>query len=227
MKRLWQLRKHLYRRSIIGIICLALAGGTVGGWQAYRATDPTRVEPIAVPVDVAFHNGDIILAGGVSLQSRLVRTLTDDNTYSHVGMLEVTPQGVYVIHAAPKGPGDGGMGEQVAKIPLSLFLAERGYVAVRVMRMVGPGEAAEQAGEQACAYALACAEREIGFDNDFDLIDHSRMYCSELIYMAYKEAGMAWPDTLVGSYDNMFVEGPGVTPGAFVGCSDLQTIWQY
>lgn len=56
-------------------------------------------------------------------------------TASHVGLIDAAPDGVYVLHAAPAGPGDGGVGDRVGRIPLSVFLSERGYVAARVLRL--------------------------------------------------------------------------------------------
>eukprot|EP00752_Nemacystus_decipiens_P014026 g12462.t1 len=180
-----------------------MIGGMVAGWSIHNATDPTRVEPIAVPNDIEFKSGDIIVAGGVSLQSRLVLALTEDNQYSHVGLIQATPLGLFVIHAAPNGAGDGGVGDKVARIPLSLFLAERGYVAVQVMRLKSQTAEAQELAQDACDFAMACAEQDVPFDSDYDLADDRTVYCSELIYLAYKQAGETWPDTLIGHYDNL------------------------
>lgn len=133
-----------WKKAIAAIACLTVISASYAGWSIHRATDTTLVKPIVLPGDLALQTGDIIVAGGVSLQSRIVLAMSDNNRYSHVGIIQVTPQGLFVIHAAPNGAGDGGVGNQVARIPLSLFLAERGYVAVQVMRLKAFTEDAKQ-----------------------------------------------------------------------------------
>lgn len=216
-----------WKKAIATAICLTVIGASVAGWSLHRATDTTRVDPIALPGDLELQSGDIIVAGGVSLQSRMVMHLTEGNHYSHVGMIQVTPQGLYVIHAAPTGAGDGGVGDQVARIPLSLFLAERGYVSVQVMRLKGQYAEAMQLAQDACDYAYACTEQAIPFDGAFDLAEHDTMYCSELIYLAYQHAGLDWPDTMVRSISTVLVDGPIILPDAFTQCDSLETIWQH
>lgn len=216
-----------WKKAIVVIFCLAVIGASYAGWSIRRATDTTLVEPIALPSDIAFQNGDIIVAGGVSLQSRMVMSLTDANRYSHVGMIQVTPQGLYVIHAAPTGAGDGGVGDKVARIPLSLFLADRGYVEVQVMRIKAQSAETMQLAQDACAYAHACVQQDIPFDNEFDLDEQDTMYCSELVYLAYQQAGLDWPDTMIRSVSTMLVNGPVILPDAFTRCEALETVWHH
>lgn len=211
---------------MVAALVLTACSASYAGWRVKQATDPTGIEPVAIPESIELRSGDIILAGGVSLQSRLVRSLTDGNRFSHIGILHPTPEGLFVIHAAPHGPGDGGLGERVAMIPLSLFLSERGYVAVQVMRLRDESARGLEAAADACERAVHYAELAVPFDHEFDLSDEQSIYCSELVYLAYKQAGQAWPDTLVGEYDNLIVQGPGITPGAFETCSDLMTVWK-
>lgn len=215
------------RRIIAAVLCLILAGAAFAGWRVHRATDTTRVDPIAIPHDVTFQSGDIIIAGGVSLQSRFVMSFTQGNHYSHVGMIEVTDQGPFVIHAAPTGAGDGGVGDKVARIPLDLFLAERGYVAVQVLRLKDDTTDAAQIARDACDYASTCVEQAIPFDAAFDLAESENMYCSELVYLAYMHAGHRWPDKLVQVVSTLIVDGPVILPDAFTQCDALKTVWKH
>ena len=216
-----------WKKALAALVCITIMSGGIAAWSIQRATDPTRVDPIAIPSDIDLRTGDIIVAGGVSLQSRLVMSLTEGNRFSHVGMIEVTPNGLFVIHAAPKGAGDGGVGDKVARIPLSLFLAERGYVAVQVMRIKANNAEAEQFAQDAAAYAMNCVEQAVPFDGDFDLGEHENMYCSEMIYLAYQQAGFDWPDAIVRSISTVLVDGPVILPDAFTRCDALETIWQH
>lgn len=215
-----------WKKAIAGIACLTVISASYAGWSIHRATDTTLVKPIVLPVDLTLQTGDIIVAGGVSLQSRIVLAMSDNNRYSHVGMIQVTPQGLFVIHAAPNGAGDGGVGDRVARIPLSLFLAERGYVAVQVMRLNAFTEDAKQLAQDACNYAYQCAKQAVPFDNDFDLDEQDRMYCSELVYLAYQHAGLDWPDTIIRRVSTALKKGPIIAPDAFTQCDAFETIWQ-
>lgn len=216
-----------WKKLLAAALCLVLVGGAIAGWSIHRATDVTRVDPITVPGDIELRSGDIIVAGGVSLQSRVVLAMTDDNRYSHVGIIQVTPHGLFVIHAAPAGAGDGGVGDQVSRIPLSLFLAERGYVAVQVMRLKAQTAEAEQLANDACEFAYVCAQQAIPFDDHFDLAEHDTMYCSELVYLAYRHAGLDWPDTIIRSVSTVLKDGPIIAPDAFTQCDALETVWQH
>lgn len=231
MERMTSLRGILFntrwKKVIAAVVCLTAIGAAVAGVTIQRATDPARVTPIALPSDVELRSGDIIVAGGVSLQSRVVMSLTDDNRYSHVGLIHATPQGLFVIHAAPTGAGDGGLGDRVSAIPLSLFLAERGYVAVRVMRLNSEIAEARQFADDAIEYAQVCAQEAIPFDGNFDLAEHDTLYCSELVYLAYEQAGFSWPDTIVRSVSTLIVDGPVILPDAFTRCDALETVWQH
>lgn len=216
-----------WKKAIAAALCLTLISAAYAGWSIHRATDPTRVDPIVLPDDLELMTGDIIVAGGVSLQSRMVMSLVEGNRYSHVGIIQATPQGLFVIHAAPKGAGDGGVGDKVARIPLSLFLAERGYVAVQIMRVKAQAAEALQLAQDACDYASACVEKAVPFDSAFDIAEHEAMYCSELVYLAYRQAGLDWPDTIFRSVSTPLVDGPVILPNAFTQCDALETIWQH
>lgn len=209
---------------VLGVL---VAGVAWAGWQIRRATDTTLVDPIVLPTTVELRSGDIIMAGGVSMQSRLVLSLTDDNKYSHVGLIEKTPQGLFVIHAAPHGEGDGGVGDRVARIPLSLFLSERGYVTAHVVRLDHSADGDTTLADSAIDYAIGCIERAVPFDNKFDLAEHETMYCSELVFLAYRHAGYRWPDTLVSNVSTLVADGPVILPGAFCGCNDFKTVWEH
>lgn len=213
------------KRLAATLVCLLVAGAAFGGWRVNRATDPTLVDPIELPANLELRSGDIIVAGGVSLQSRLVRSFADDNIYSHVGMIQVTDGQTYVIHAAPKGEGDGGVGDRVGRIPLSTFLQERGYVALSIHRLDKSIKDHETIASQACEQAQAYADAAVPFDASFDLSEASTIYCSELVFLAYQAAGYDWPDMLTTDVSTMVVDGPVITPGNFTTCPGFTTVW--
>lgn len=210
----------------VGLFALVVVGAA--GWRVKEVTDPAKVEPIVLPGDVVFADGDIILAGGVSLQSRAVTALVGGERYSHVGLIELTEDGPMVLHASPRGAGDGGVGGRVARLPLAVFLCERGYVAVRVLRLAEPPEPEDDApGLPARAVRIAggLADDAVPFDNRYDLAEQEAIYCSELVWLAYAQAGLDWPEAIYSHPSLTRADGPVILPGSFADDPRFTTVW--
>ena len=218
------LRRHVGKAACA--LCVLAAAASALGWHVSHATDPGRVEPIVLPGHLSLQDGDIVLAGGVSLQSRAVMSLSGGQTYSHVGLVEVRAEGIYIVHASPKGAGDGGGGERVSRLPLEVFLRERGYVRLAVLRLAEdvPDRAAVVAA--ATAYSAQAADRAVPFDHRYDLADPASLYCSELVWRAYAQAGLAWEPTLMTELSLTRADGPVILPGSFLESSLFSLYWE-
>lgn len=219
-----RLRQHLGKAACA--LCVLAVAASALGWHVTHATDPGRVEPIELPEHLALQDGDIVLAGGVSMQSRAVMSLAGGQVYSHVGLVEVRADGIYIIHASPKGAGDGGGGERVSRLPLAVFLSERGYVRLAVLRLHEdvPDRAAVIAA--ATAYGAQAADRAVPFDHRYDLADSESLYCSELVWLAYAQAGLAWEPTLMTELSLTRADGPVILPGSFLQSSLFSLCWE-
>lgn len=204
---------------------LLLAGVGMGA-RLQAVTDPATVPPLIIPDRVELHSGDILVVGGVSLQSRSVMALAGGQRYSHIGMIDIGPDGVFVIHASPRGAGDGGLGERVARLPLGTFLSERGYVQATVLRLNPnqPGAAARLADAVAIARGESAAATP--FDHRYDLAEPGSLYCSELVWLAYGGADRDWPEALYTRSALTRADGPVILPGSFLDAKDFEPIWQ-
>lgn len=125
-------------------------------------------------------NGDLIFESvGKSAAAKAIDAATaheSGESFSHVAIIEVAEDGIYVIEAASESG--------VQRITLDDFLAaatrdESGNPTVTVMRLNG---------EYDTAAFIANAKRHIGepYDNYF-MPDNGRMYCSELVYESYRD----------------------------------------
>jgi hypothetical protein len=115
--------------------------------------------------------GDIVFHTSRSRQSVAIRAATN-SPLSHVGLVEVTPQGVFVVEAV----------QPVQRVPFAKWKARGAKGHILVLR---PGELPE---EQR-AGAVAEAKRHLGkpYDWRFGWGDEA-LYCSELARKAYTKA---------------------------------------
>lgn len=112
--------------------------------------------------------GDIVLHTSRSQQSAAIRIATDSR-YSHVGIVEVTRKGVFVIEAI----------QPVSRAPWSAWRARGDNGDVTVLRHPGLDEPAARR-------VIAAARQFLGrpYDWTFGWGDEA-IYCSELVHKAY------------------------------------------
>lgn len=127
---------------------------------------------------------DIILSKGQSIQSRLIGLLklsTDD--YSHIGIIIKENDKVFVLHATPDGTKTNG----IRYDNLQTFINLSSVSDLIVLRHK----------------YITCDSRqklrmEFGrfksipapFDFEFNNFEHTKIYCSELIWLIFKNAGV-------------------------------------
>lgn len=123
-------------------------------------------------------SGDLLFQAGDSDFTEAITSVTDGN-WSHVGIVEKTPEGVFILEATP----DHG----VVRTPLQAFLDDAahdqdGHLAVKACRVVGMDQhRLEEAVEKAVSH--------LGKNYDFAFLPGTEeIYCSELVYECYREA---------------------------------------
>jgi permuted papain-like amidase YaeF/Yiix C92 family enzyme len=142
---------------------------------ALSAAPPPR--PAAGQPRPRWRNGDVVLQTSGSAQSAAIQVATR-SPYSHTGLVEVAPDGVFVIEAIGR----------VSRTPIAAWIRRgegRRYTALRRADL-SDGEAAA---------VVAAARGFLGrkYDARFEWSD-DRIYCSELVAKAYargagKDAG--------------------------------------
>jgi hypothetical protein len=134
-----------------------------------------------------FASGDLIFRRGRSLVSRVVLAVDGGSEYSHVGLISVTGGQVWVLHTVP--PEEPEQSGGTLAEPLSVFLSPDKATAAALYRPRDSGAAAERA-----AWRFVRAHKP--FDSAFDLSTPNELYCTEMVWRAYREAGidLAPPD---------------------------------
>jgi hypothetical protein len=120
------------------------------------------------PPEVSLQNGDVVLQASTSERSALIRRASR-SPYSHVGLVEVAKDGVFVIEAV----------QPVSRTPLAKWVTRGEGGWVTVLRPKGLDAAARHR-------VVAAAKKELGkpYDARFRW-DDERLYCSELVVKAF------------------------------------------
>jgi hypothetical protein len=185
--------------AALGVLVLALAGWVVVSaiGVGKRAVTPPAIERL--------RNGDLIFRSGVSVDSHLIKLFDPGSKYSHVGMIDVRDGGAYVVHIEPDEQGE----NRVRREPLAEFLVPGkadGFAVYHVL----PDD--DQRARAAIRAALGYQARGVTFDRDFNLDTQDKMYCTELVWRAYVEAGL---DLLGGDF------GPAAKQGRLIRLTTL------
>ncbi len=126
------------------------------------------------------HNGDLILRCGRSAESFAIY-LADANTdFTHIGIISIENDILYVIHAVPSKT------NLVQKERLTNFLNSKNTSKFAIYRSNFNEVYLDKVVKTANSYYLNKYE----FDNEYDLNTNAKLYCTELILKAFKNAGI-------------------------------------
>jgi len=133
---------------------------------------------------IAFQEGDLVFRKGVSVKSQVVLHADSSGIYSHTGIVVLKDSVFQVVHITP---GERENGEQVDKIKIeaiSDFWRKDKAKHGAVYRLKD-----NSSGKEAAQQALRLLQKGILFDHDYQLNDTTEMYCTELVWYAYLQAG--------------------------------------
>ncbi|MDT8308805.1 MAG: YiiX/YebB-like N1pC/P60 family cysteine hydrolase, partial [Bacteroidales bacterium] len=129
--------------------------------------------------------GDLVYRRGKSFESFAVLMADRQGEYSHVGLVVEKEGRPFIIHAVPGE--EKGKNEVVrCEEPLEFldFSKATEYAVYRPVTLTGKKL------RKVNGYALQTFEDKCIFDHDYDLLTYDKLYCSELIWKAFLEAGL-------------------------------------
>ncbi|MDR2175041.1 MAG: hypothetical protein LBO82_03780 [Synergistaceae bacterium] len=130
--------------------------------------------------DFEFQNGDLVFIRGKTWRSFFVTFAeVKANDFSHVGIIRIADGTPYVIHAAPER-------ETVKIESIDIFLSPANADHVGLYRLANRPHLAERAAGEAWRYF----KEKVPFDHQFDISDEKKLYCTELVWLAYKHVGV-------------------------------------
>lgn len=136
-----------------------------------------------VPLD-SLRDGDLALRQGTGLDSEAVLRLDSaGGQYSHIGIV-VNDNGKWkVVHAVPGESRDGI--DRVKIEPIDTFFLSTRAAHGAVMRLRGCSAVAAREAAQSAARLVG-----VPFDYNYNWQDTTRLYCTQLIAVAYSSAGI-------------------------------------
>ena len=79
--------------------------------------------------------------------------------------------------------------------------------------------------QTASEFAYDCYSKKYCFDNDYDLNSDSKLYCTELIWKAYKYAGIDLVNDRFKSIDFIMINKKMIMPGSIIQSKLLENIY--
>jgi hypothetical protein len=153
----WSLLTTKGMGLLFRLLCLAALMGVSSGTQ---------------PAEFRWQDGDVVLQASRSTRSALIRRASR-SSYSHVGVVEVARDGVFVIEAI----------EPVSRTPIRAWVQRGEGQWATVLRAKGLDDAARRR-------VVKAAKKELGKPYDAKYRwDDVRLYCSELVVKAFARGG--------------------------------------
>lgn len=169
----------------LGVLTSATAGIPASVAERNWTSSPT---PAAIRTGleaVDLMDGDIILRRTSGLRGRIARTSDLSGTYSHAGLVSLLGGKRTVVHADPESKND--KHGSVIRTSLDDFADNSFVERVAVYRLRSRDSTQIN---RAMRWVAVHAVRGTPFDSQFDASDSTAMYCTELIWRAYRVAGI-------------------------------------
>jgi cell wall-associated NlpC family hydrolase len=128
--------------------------------------------------------GDVILRRGRDAVSGIVLASDQGSRFSHAGIVIQAGRLLGVVHVLPAEPAHP-KGTVMAE-PVEIFSSPDEASEVAIFRLLGPRSGVPA---EAARIALRYVKEQRRFDYRFDLATPSELYCSELVWRAFREAG--------------------------------------
>lgn len=167
--------------------------------------------------------GDIAFRRGESIASEVVLYNDIDGRYSHVGLVVETDSGLMVAHSVP---GETSTQETIDVIQIehiNHFFEPKVSVRGEIMRM--NLDSAQR--HLLNILALKKVDDKVPFDHNYDLSDTTKLYCTELLQLLFKNIGI---DLAQGRITPINVPGLSnnyIMPSDIYNNNNLKTIFYY
>jgi hypothetical protein len=164
---------------------------------------------------VCLRDGDIVLIQSKTWRSFFLDVFSsDEENFSHAGIIKKIKADYNVIHATPDN-------EFLTMEPFAIFVSPKKTGRSMILRFRGKGDIPLKASRNALKYYL----KKVPFDEQFDISNEDKLYCTELVWLSYKRAGFDFITERNLLLDSV-IFGKILLPSALIHCDDFEIIWQ-
>ena len=129
-----------------------------------------------LPDSCQLRPGDLVFRRGLGFESYAVDAADHEGEYSHVGIVAEQGDSLVIVHAVPGEPDFKGDPDRVKiDTPQKFYCTARAKIG-EICRPLN-----SDAAVKASQLALDIYRQGMEFDHDYNDVDHSKMYCCELI----------------------------------------------
>ena len=133
---------------------------------------------------IAFQEGDLVFRKGIGVKSQTVLHVDSLGVYSHIGIVVWQDSIFQIVHITPGERKKDETADKIKMEPISEFWRKDRAEHGAVYRLED-----NSLSEKAAQQALRLLQKGILFDHDYQLNDTTEMYCTELVWYAYEQAG--------------------------------------
>lgn len=137
-----------------------------------------------LPEGVQLKAGDVVFRRGGGMTSRAVLMADAKGEYSHIGIVVDSAGQKMIVHAVPGEPDFEGDEDRVKMDRPEHFFSTEFTIIGEICR---PKDSLIAA--RAAEVAIRQYRKGVLFDHDYDERDSTKMYCTELIAYAFRQAG--------------------------------------
>lgn len=165
--------------------------------------------------------GDLAFRCGRGLFSRIVTTAEEEGVYSHIGVV-VKEEGRWkVAHAVPGEREFKGDFDRVKLEDIGTFFAPgrafRGCIARTGVHIP----------DRLPAKAIRAARDSVEFDGDYDLLDSSKVYCTEFVWRLFMDEGVDLSEGRRTSVNVIGISGDIILPEHILHYSKNKLYYQF
>lgn len=172
-----------------------------------------------LPDGVQLQAGDVVFRRGSGFTSQAVLIAEGGGAYSHTGIVVDSAGVLMIVHAVPGEPDYEGDDDRVKmELPETFFSIMRAHEGA-VYRHVD-----SIAARRAAVQAMATYRRGALFDHDYDDSDTTKMYCTELVTHAFRQANRPLKEVHRQHLLLVGFEADCVLPSDLQHCKELKKI---
>lgn len=172
-----------------------------------------------MPDNLSLRPGDVVFRRGEGLASRVILAADHNGHYSHTGIVVDSCGILMIVHAVPGEHDYKGDVDRVKLDRPEIFFSSQFATIGEVCR---PKDSVVAA--RAAAIAWQIYQRRILFDHEYDDMDSTRMYCTELIVFAFRRAGYELADTMRHVISLPFLHASCIFPSDIYASDFLKSV---